>query len=158
MFGDFIAYERCDFPFFLVRAHWSADVEDFFADRYGPGIFEAHLQSAVAEGVLSEGEAELCIHNPIHLTSLGCGHLPVGLFCDVVEAAGRATLRFLTDHSGRLFDAGRFQVVIVGFEKIVNLLLERELLKRGKVLNTDDFGCWTLISETGQYVRGVAAD
>lgn len=163
-FRPYICYERCDFPYFLGRSHLSRDVEHEYKRRHGaaplkPGIdlVALHMQSAEAEGVLTSHERVICENNLMHLTSLGCGHLPVGIFCDVIDAAAQATLRFLRDHQGKSFAAGRFQIALVGFERIVNFLLERVLLAQGRALSADDFGCWTLISEDDVYVPGALA-
>lgn len=153
-FKDYVGYKKSDFEFFFVRPQLSVDTVAYYSTRHDIGLLDLHADCAVLEGVLSSEERDMCVNNALHLTTLGCGHLPVGVFCKIVEAAGKATMRFLKDHSGKSFERGEFQVALCGFERIVALLLEKEMLKFSRTFDASDFGFWTLITDEVEYVPG----
>ena len=153
-YRTYVSPQTAEKPFRLPRYFDGLRVEKSYVERHGDGFFELFVRSTIGAGVLNEEEAHSMANNALHLTAMGVGWMPAGVFCDVSDVAEIAVMRFLQDHADKASEEGRFQFVLYLYERLAIYLMELELRKRYKVIPRDAFGVWTMVGDERNWVPG----
>lgn len=149
-----ISPDVVDAPWLLPRHFPGLQIEKSYAERHGDGFFELFVQSTIDAGVLNAQEAQNMAGNLLHLTAMGVGRMPAGVFCDISDKAEIAIIRFLRDHAGKAHDDARFQLGLFLYERLAIYLMELELRKRFQVIPREIFGIWTMVSAERKWIPG----
>lgn len=153
-YGAYISPETVETQWLLPRHFPGLQIEKSYAERHGDGFFELFVRSTIDAGVLDASEARNMANNLLHLTAMGAGRMPAGVFCDISDAAEIAVMRFLKDHATKASDDARFQLGLYLYERLAIYLMEIELRKRFQVIPRDIFGTWTMVSAERKWVPG----
>ncbi len=153
-YGAYVTPEIVETQWLLPRHFPGLQIERSYAERHGDGFFQLFLRSTVDTGVLDASQAQNMANNLLHLTAMGAGRMPAGVFCDISDAAEIAVMRFLEDHAEKASNNARFQLGLYLYERLAIYLMEIELRKRFQVIPRDIFGTWTMVCAERKWVPG----
>lgn len=149
-----ISPQKVQSPWLLPSPFPGAQIENSYAERHGDGLFDRFVQSTIEAGILSPSEARNMANNMVHLTAMGVGRLPAGIFCDISDRSEEAVWRFLDDHAATISEDVRFQVALYLYERLAIYFMELELRRIYGVIPRSIYGIWTMVSAERKWVPG----
>lgn len=154
LYKDKITFPTTKNPYLLPMFFANAPLQKFHENLHGSKIFDFFLQSAIKENVINEYHAFKVKNHALHLTAMGIGRLPVGVFIDIAEKLEPVLFRFLKDHLHEIPKEHRFKCALYYYERLAIYLMEFHILNRYDMLPSTAFGFWTLVNEKAEYIPG----
>ncbi|WP_395340345.1 hypothetical protein PN836_016660 [Ningiella sp. W23] len=153
-YKDDISFSQTKRPWLLPMFFANAPLQKAHERRDGSEVLGLFLKSAIDEGVLNDYHAFRLRNKALHLTAMGIGRMPVGVFVDISKKAEIVTFRFLRDHLSSIPESNRFKCALYYYERLAVYLMEDHIEKQYGMLPSSAFGFWTLVNDKPEYLPG----